>query len=386
MTEPLRILRVIARLNIGGPAIHVTLLSHFLKEPEWESLLAAGRIDEAEGDMGYLAEQYGVRVQTIDELGPAIAPVRDLRSLWQLYRLMREFRPHVVHTHTAKAGFIGRVAAWLARVPVRVHTFHGHVFHGYFGPLKTFVFLTMERIAAFLSDRILTLTESLREELAAKYRVCPKSKIQVLSLGLDLDRFLNQPRHQGGFRKSLGIEKNVPLVGIVGRLVPIKNHELFLQAASLIAESRPETTFAIIGDGELRETLEQRVGELSLDNNVRFLGWQRDLHRVYSDLDTLVLSSDNEGTPVSIIEALTAGCPVVSTQVGGVGELLQQGERGRLTPAGEPAPLCQAVLESLQDEVPMSVREEMNLSFGIRRLVEDLSNLYHELLTRKGHS
>ncbi len=197
MTEPIRILRIIARLNIGGPAIHVTLLTEKLGAPTYESTLVCGNIEAGEGDMLYFAEKHGVTPRLLPELGRSLNPLRDLRTIWQLYKLMREIRPQVVHTHTAKAGFVGRVAAKLAGVPVIVHTFHGHVFQGYFSPLKTQMFIVLERITARMSDTVITLTEGLRRELSENYRITRKSRITVLPLGLDLDAFARVPRKGG---------------------------------------------------------------------------------------------------------------------------------------------------------------------------------------------
>lgn len=382
--KTIRILRVIARLNIGGPAIHVTLLNHHLQAPRFQSLLAAGKIESGEGDMAYLAEEMNVKVHTLEFLARSINPAGDLRSLFELYKLMKQFKPDVVHTHTAKAGFLGRVAAWLARVPVRVHTFHGHVFDGYFGKLKTHIFLTMERIAARLSDRIFTLTDSLREDISQTYGVCPIEQIQVLPLGLNLERFRESKRGVGDFRKVWNIDPESKIIGIVGRLVPIKNHELFLETAAIVAEKLPEAVFAIVGGGELMPVLRQQALELGLEEKVRFTDWQQELCPIYSDLDTLVLCSDNEGTPVSIIEALTAGCPVVSTDVGGVSELLQGGKLGRLVPRRDSSALAEAILASLEDTVTVEQRDYMRESFGIERLVGDLENIYTDLLEQKG--
>ena len=345
--RPIRVVRVIARLNVGGPAIHVALLTARIGPPAWESTLVCGQIGPDEGDMQYYAEGLGVHPLILPALGRELHPVRDLATLWQLVRLLRRLKPDVVHTHTAKAGFVGRIAARLAGVPVVVHTFHGHVFHGYFSPGKTRLFLLLERFTARLSSAVITLSDSLRDELCDVYRVAPRDKFRVLGLGLDLAPFAALPRKSGAFRAQWGIPADAPLIGIVGRLVPVKNHALFLAMAAQLRVRLPEARFVIVGDGELRAGLEQRVDALGLREAVTFTGWQRDLPPIYSDLDALVISSLNEGTPVSVIEALAAGCPVAATAVGGLPDLLEQGAFGALTPSQDAAALCDAVVRLL---------------------------------------
>lgn len=383
MNRPIRIMRIIARLNVGGPAIHVVLLSERLGPPEFESLLVCGQIGPGEGDMAYLAQERGVQVVTVAALGRELSLLRDVSTLWTLWRLMRRFRPDVVHTHTAKAGFVGRVAAWLARVPVRVHTFHGHVFHGYFGPAKTRLFLILERLCARLSDRLVTISPALRDELVETYHIAPAAQFSVIPLGLELAPFAETPRHAGTFRAQYGIPPGASLIGIVGRLVPIKNHDLFLAMAGRVRQARPDAHFVIIGDGERRDEIESLVDSLNLRAAVTFTGWVQDLRPAYSAMDILVISSRNEGTPVSILEALAAGVPVVSTAVGGVPDLLRGGEWGRLVSPDDPEALAAAVLVSLDEPENGSARRDVLAQYDISRLAADLAALYRDLLTAK---
>jgi glycosyltransferase involved in cell wall biosynthesis len=383
--RPIRILRVIARLNVGGPAIHVTLLAHKLGPPDYESLLVCGHVEPGEGDMQYYAERHGVHPVIIPELGRALHPVRDVITLWKVYRLIRQFKPDVVHTHTAKAGFVGRVAAWAVGVPVIVHTFHGHFFYGYFGRAQTQLFLWLERLTARMSDTIITLTEGLRRELADVYHVARKSRITVLPLGLDLGEFARMPRKNGAFRQAWGVATDAPLIGIVGRLAAVKNHSLFLEAALRVRARFPNARFVIVGDGETRLAVEAQVDALGLRDAVIFTGWQRDLVPIYSDLDMLVISSTAEGTPVSVIEALAAGCPVVATAVGGVPDLLDHGTLGRLVAPGDPEALAQAMIETMEYPPDGRRAQAMMLDrYGIDRLVRDLDSLYRGLLAKKG--
>lgn len=385
LNRPIRVMRIIARLNIGGPAIHVVLLSERIGPPEFESTLVCGQIDAQEGDMSYLAEERGVSLITIPELGRSLSFLRDGLTLFKLWRLMRRVRPDIVHTHTAKAGFVGRTAAWLARVPVRVHTFHGHVFHGYFSPFKTRVFLGLERLTARLSDRLITISPALKEELAHTYHIAPEDKFVVVPLGLELAPFAATPRRGGAFRAEHGIPPEAPLIGIVGRLVPIKNHQLFLEMAARMQKKTPQARFVIVGEGECLDAVQAQVDALKLRRVVTFAGWLRDLRPVYSDLDVLVISSDNEGTPVSLIEALAAGTPVVSTAVGGVPDLLQGGMLGRLVPPGNPDALAEAVQAALEAPEPTSdsARQSILALYDITRLCDDLTALYRNLLETK---
>lgn len=383
--RPIRIMRIIARLNVGGPAIHVTLLAEQLSPPEFETTLVCGHIGAHEGDMAYLAESRGVTPVYIAELGRELSPLRDIVTLVKLWRLMRRMRPDIVHTHTAKAGFVGRIAAWLARVPVRVHTYHGHVFHGYFGRRKTQLFLWLERFTAGISDRLITISPGLIDELSTTYRVAPAEKFVNVPLGLELRPFADTPRHQGIVRAQFAISPNAPLIGSVGRIVPIKNHALFLDMARRVKQQRPDAHFVIVGDGELRAAVQAQADSLGLRDSVTFTGFVQDLKPVYSDMDALVISSDNEGTPVSILEALAAGVPVVSTAVGGVPDLLQHGAYGRLTPPGDSDALADAVLAALAESsfAQPAIQQAIVAQYDITRLANDLAALYRALLAGK---
>ncbi|MFZ4827092.1 MAG: glycosyltransferase family 4 protein, partial [Phototrophicaceae bacterium] len=380
----IRVLRVIARLNIGGPAKHVALLTKRLDPTFYDTTLVCGKISTDEGDMSYYAEQMGVDPIIIDGLRRNISLLDDLVVLWRMYQLMRQVRPHIVHTHTAKAGFIGRFAAWLAGVPVIVHTFHGHVFTGYFSPTKVRVFLILERMVARISDAILALTNSLRKELSETYRITAKNRITVLPLGLDLQPFTRVERMKGGIRQQYQLDSTTPLVGIVGRLAPVKNHALFLQAAQIILKQRPNVKFLIVGDGELRVASQDLARELGIQEAIIFSGWMKDVRGVFADLNVKVLSSHNEGTSVSVIEALATSCPVVSTDVGGMRDLLEGGKLGRLVPPNDAPALAQAILDILDNPPdPTEARQRMLDQYSIERLLKDMDSLYRGLLARK---
>jgi glycosyltransferase involved in cell wall biosynthesis len=384
--EPVRVMRIIARLNVGGPAIHVSLLTVGLQDAAYQSTLVTGVVGPDEGDMAYLARDLGIQPVVIPTMQREISPLADLKTLVALVRLMRRMRPHIVHTHTAKAGFVGRLAAVLCRVPVVVHTFHGHVFQGYFGKTKTRAFIWLERLAARGSDVILTISQRLKDDLVA-YRIAPAEKIRVVPLGLKLLRLTNLEALRGSFRREGGFSTEMPLVGIIGRLVPIKNHELFLAAANRVSQVRPEVRFAIVGDGERRAALEALVEQLGLADRVWFAGWRDDLPRIYADLDALVISSNNEGTPVSIIEAMAARVPVVATEVGGVPDLLRDGQLGTLVPPEDAGALAEAILETLDNALQPRLAEAQEWAlarYEADRLIADVRQLYGDLLRQKG--
>ena len=285
--DRVKVLRIIARLNIGGPAIHTILLTAGLNSERFESMLVTGVEGKYEGNMLDLAAAKGVKPITIPQLRRNIDPIGGFIALFKLYRLMRREKPHIVHTHTATAGLLGRLAAKLAGVPVILHTFHGHVLHGYFGPLRSKALVWMERLLARLSDRIVTVSEGQKRELVG-YGIAPLEKIAVVPLGFELEDLLACESHRGELRRELGLTDDgcrYKLVGIVARLVPIKNHRLFLQVAEVVAEAVPQARFLVVGDGELREEVEAYARDLGLDGRVLFTGWRQDLPRLYADLD-----------------------------------------------------------------------------------------------------
>lgn len=386
MSDRIRVLRVIARLNVGGPALHATLLTEKLDPTRYESRLVAGGEGPREGNYLELYGRSVDRLTILPELGREIQGWSDLRALVQLVRLIREFRPHILHTHTAKAGVLGRIAARLVGVPIVIHTYHGHVFHGYFSPAKTRFFLTVERWLARHTDRLLTVSASLRRELLDLGIGSPE-RFTVIPLGLELDRFLNCEDVRGQLRAELGVNPETLLVGIVARLVPIKRHTCFLEAAAEVARRYPKCQFLLVGDGEERVELEHLCSRLALNGRVRFLGWRRDLERIYADLDLVVLTSANEGSPVSLIEAMASGKPVVAARVGGVPDLVEDGVTGLLVPPENPAAVAEAMGALLADArrrqtFGQAGRKRVYPAFSAERLLADMDWLYTELMSR----
>lgn len=387
--RPIKVLRVITRLNIGGPAIHAILLTRALNDgTSFRSTLVAGATAPHEGDMLDLARDKAVAPLLLPALGREISPLDDLSALARMVALIRHVKPDVVHTHMAKAGTVGRVAARICGVPLIVHTYHGHVFHGYFGAAKTRLFLTIERALGMATQRIIVVGDGQRDEIAS-YGVAPREKLVPIRLGLELGAFLNAERLRGELRSELGIEPDTPLVGIVARLVPIKAHELFFAAMREVHQRIPRARFLVIGDGERRHELETLAAQSELRDAVQFLGWRRDLPRVYADLDVVALSSRNEGSPVALIEALAAARPVVSTAVGGVPEVVVHGVTGLTVPRDDASAMGTAVVKLLSERelgqtLGKAGRSHVYPRYDSSRLVDDVKQLYVRELTAQG--
>ena len=300
--SPIHIIRIIARLNVGGPARHVVWLTKGLDKAGFKTLLVAGTVPPGEDDMGYFAVAHGVTPLIIPEMSREISP-KDAITLWKLYRLFRHEQPDLVHTHTAKAGTAGRLAGllyrWLTPAtligrprPCRfVHTYHGHVFHSYYGTLKTRILLLIEKmLARLVTDRIIVLSEQQRQEIHERFGVGRRKQFRVIPLGLDFSPFVNWQNRRRALRDEWKAGEDNVLVGIVGRLTEVKNHELFLHAAALYKEQygdspAPPTRFVIIGDGHLREQLENQTRQLGLENEVIFTGSRADPEYFYPALD-----------------------------------------------------------------------------------------------------
>lgn len=398
-------MRIITRLNVGGPSYQAIFLTQRLQDPEFTSVLLAGNVGPHEGSMEGLAAERGVKFTRVPGLGREISLKSDLPTVYHVFCEIRRHRPQLVHTHLAKAGAVGRLAARLARVPAVVHTYHGHVFHGYFSKRKSAVLVRIERALARATDRIVVLGEAQEREIL-NYGVGRREQMRRIPLGLELEPFLNAARHTGELRRELGIDAGIPLVGIVARLVPIKAHHLFLDAARDVARAHPKAQFLIVGDGELRADLGRQARELGfqVQNHdgptpalarhdggpiVRFLGFRDDLPRIYADLDVTVLCSLNEGLPVTIIEALAAGRPVVSSEVGSVADLVVPGHTGALVPANSPRALAEAIGEQLADPeraraMAQNGRAHVYPRLSVDRLEQDLRGLYRELLHSRG--
>ena len=395
-------MRIITRLNVGGPSYQAIYLTQRMQDPEFQSVLLTGNVGPREGSMEGLAHERGVPFTRVPGLGREISLKSDLPTVHRVYQEIRRYRPDIVHTHLAKAGAVGRLAARLARVPSVVHTYHGHVFHGYFSKRKSAVLVRIERALARATDRIVVLGEAQEREIL-NFGVGKQAQMQRIPLGLELEPFLAAHHHAGELRRELGVGAGTPLVGIVARLVPIKAHSLFLDAALLVSRHRPDAQFLVVGDGDLRESLEQEArekgfrivahdmlerqqatGSAASGPLLRFLGFRSDLPRIYADLDVAVLCSLNEGLPVTIIEALAAARPVVATEVGSVADLVSPDETGCLVPPGSPEALAEGIRRQLEHperaaEMARAGQAHVYPRLSVDRLERDLRALYREL-------
>ncbi len=384
---PIRVLQVIARMNLGGPAHYVALLSSRLDRRRYETLLVSGSVGPGEEEH---TDLDGVKMHSIDSLGPEIRPLQDILALLALIRVIRAFRPAIVHTHTAKAGMLGRTAALLALRPRPrvVHTYHGHVLRGYFGPLKSGGFRLLERALAKISDRLIGVSSATVEELI-ELGIAPRSKFTVVPLGLDLEPFLAldfEPEQT--FREEIGVKGDDVLFTYTGRLVLIKRPDLMLRALAAARSGGAAVRVAVVGDGALRPELENLARELGCSDAIYFLGYRRDLVRIAAGSDAALLTSDNEGTPVALIEAAAAGRPAISTRVGGVSDIVIEGA-GLLAPAGDDAVIAAYMAQLAEDPVlrrrmGARAREHVRKRFAADRLISDIDALYSRLLDPAG--
>ncbi len=401
-----RIVRIIARLNVGGPAKHVVWLTTALQDSNYHSLLVTGTVPAGEEDMSYFADEAGVTPVYIPQMSREIS-LNDAVTVWKLFRLLRREKPDIVHTHTAKAGTVGRVAGFLYRWltpgtligrprPCKfVHTYHGHVFHSYYGRSKTRFFLAIERLLArVVTDRLIVVSEQQGAEIGNDFRVGRRGQIKVIPLGLDLRVFANHATRRARFRDELRIDDETVLVGIVGRLTEIKNHEMFLSSIARLKDDK-RMRFVVIGDGSLRTALEEQSRSLRLD--VIFAGGRKDPEYFYPALDIVALTSRNEGTPLTLIEAMANARPVVATSVGGVvdllGEITTDGpyricERGISVPPGDEEAFAAALRRLAIDRQLQKDLGARGLAFVERaypkeRLIEDIKHLYRELLNQE---
>ncbi|HKT83947.1 MAG TPA: glycosyltransferase [Solirubrobacterales bacterium] len=383
--SPIRVLRVIARMNLGGPAHHVALLSRGLAGRGYETLLVSGRVGAGEAEH---TDLEGIQVRYLDRLGPEIRPLRDLLALVELIRVVRAFRPEIVETHTAKAGMLGRLATLLAggRRPVVIHTYHGHVLRGYFGPLKTGAFKAIERGLGRISDSLIGVSQATVDELV-ELRIAPRSKFAVVPLGLELEPFLALGLSpDGGFREEIAAGEEEVLFTFTGRLVPIKRPELMLRALARARAGGAPARVAVVGDGLLRAELESLARRLGCAGAVDFLGYRRDLAGIAAGSDAALLTSENEGTPVALIEAAAAGRPAVATAVGGVPDIVVEGA-GLLAPSGDEAAIAAAITRltaepELRRRMGARARQHVAEKFTAARLLDDVELLYSRLLSK----
>ncbi len=394
-----RVLRILNRLIIGGPSKNAVYLSRYM-QPEFETMLVIGGKEEHELDADFLAIQNGIDPVCIPEMKRPISPGNDYKAYNSLKKLIREFKPDIVHTHAAKSGALGRLAAKSCNVPVIIHTFHGHVFHSYFNPVKTNFFIRAERYLAGITDTIIAISDVQKNELSSQFKIAAENKFRVIPLGLDLDAFTTgQDAKRKTFRSEFGLDDDTIAIGIIGRLVPIKNHSLFLKALKklLNVTSRNIKAF-IIGDGDSREAIRNEAASLGIGYSVHtdkehsqpliFTSWRTDVDVICAGLDIIVLTSLNEGTPVSLIEAQAAGKPIVSTRVGGITDVVMENRTALLSDVNDVETFANNLQRLVEDEALRHSFSNAGVQFVInkfsyKRLVSDMGRLYNEMLQNK---
>jgi glycosyltransferase involved in cell wall biosynthesis len=387
--NPVRVVRVIARLNMGGPALHVAYLTAGLRERGYDTTLVAGSLARGEDSMEYVTRELGIEVESLPALHREIALWRDALAVVRLAALIRRVRPQIVHTHTAKAGAVGRLAAVLAgdaRPPIVVHTFHGHVLRGYFDPVRSFGFRLLERRLAGLSTALVAVSPEVRDDLV-RLGVAPREKFTVVRVGIELeDRVAPEANGRVETRRLMGIPPERFTVGWIGRMTAVKRTDDVLLAFRALRERGVEATLCMVGDGPDRGEVERRAHDLGIMRDTLFLGYQEDVAPFYAAFDAMVLASGNEGTPVSAIEALAAGRPVVATRVGGVPDVVRDGEDGFLVETGAVDAIAEALGRlaadpSLRQRLGESGRARVLPRYSVERLIDDVDRLYRSLLS-----
>jgi glycosyltransferase involved in cell wall biosynthesis len=385
MEKRIKILRIVSRLAVGGCTYHAIILTAHQDRQIFDCMLVRGTEGKTEGSMLEFAHRKGISsVHHIPELGREISLKNDIIAFWKLLRLIRREKPDIVDTHQSKAGALGRLAALLAGTKVIIHTFHGHVFYDFFGKAKTNLFVLIERLLTRCSSLLVAVSDTVRKELLA-FKICSPEKVVTVPPGLELDKYLSIDGFHGKLRKELGLNEREILVANVSRLVPGKGHGYLFQSIKLLADSAPEAHFVIAGDGELRGELGESVRRMSLDDRVHFLGFRNDMENIYADSDIIVFPSLAEGLPLAIVEALASERPVVTTDVGGISELVGDGECGFVVPPKDPKALAQALLKLIRDEnlrrtFGENARRKVYPHLSHTRLVKDMEKIYLELV------
>jgi len=388
----IKTIHIITRLDKGGSAENTLLTVRGLDRGRYDVVLIRGLSIEsnmAEDEFRSVeesvreAEGEGIRIVTVPSIVRRVSPFYDLKAFFALIKILIYERPDIVHTHTSKAGILGRWAAFFARVPVIVHTPHGHVFWGYFGRLKTGIFILLEKISALITDRLVVLTEQEKND-HLHFHIAPENKFSEVHSGINLDRFSNTSVDPAAMKKKLTIPEGNLVVGTTGRLTHIKGHRYLIEAARKIVDVRPDTTFVFLGDGELFDELKNMASISGMEENIKFLGWRQDVAEVMSTFDVFVLPSLNEGMGRVLVEAMALGKPIVASDIGGIPNLVVNDENGYLVRVGDVETLAAKIRELLDDP---GKREKMGNAgqryadkYSLEEMMKKIDRLYRELL------
>jgi glycosyltransferase involved in cell wall biosynthesis len=393
-----KVLRILNRFNLGGPTYNAVYLTKYMA-PEFETLLIGGDKEESEESSLFIAEQEGIKPIIVPEMKRSINPFQDAKALKKIKAIIEDFKPDIVHTHASKAGVLGRRVAFKAKVPVVVHTFHGHVFHSYFNPVKTAIIKKIERSLAQKSNAIVAISNEQKRELVEQFNICKEEKTHVIPLGFDLNKYtidMVQKRRQ--FRSKYLIEEDEVVVTIVGRLVPVKNHDFFVEVVhKVLQQCKNKVRFFIVGDGEERQNILNKLTAMRLDHcywpsenrraTVTLTSWHKDIDVVNAGSDIITLTSLNEGTPVSLIEAQAACKPLVSTRVGGINNIVLENKSAFLCDSGSSEDFAFNLLQLIDNE---NIRRDMAGAaqafvlehFSHTALCQKMTLLYHKLLNK----
>ncbi len=391
-----KVLRILNRFNIGGPTSNAAYLSKYLSN-DFETKLIGGEKCDSEDSSEYILREMGIKPVIIKEMQRKINPRKDLIAYKKIKQIIKEYKPDIVHTHASKAGMLGRLAAINMNVPIIIHTFHGHIFHSYFSTYKTKVFKEIERKLANRSSKIIAISERQQYELSEVYKIAEKDKFSVIPLGFDLSKFhenIDFKRKQ--FRKEYKIADDEIAIAIVGRLAPIKNHKLFLEAIKFVVNNSSKKIRAfIVGDGESRDEIIKKAEKLGLSYSLKkeratinFTSWIIDVDSVYAGVDIVTLTSLNEGTPVSLIEAQAANRPVLSTKVGGIENVVIEEKTGLLANSNDFPDYSNKLLELVENnefryELSKQGWENVKERYSYESLVRNTESLYNELLLQQ---
>lgn len=392
-----KVLRILNRFNVGGPTHNATFLTKYLY-PEYETKLIAGKKLPSEASSEYMLKENEIDFEIIDDMSRSINIIKDLKSFFRIKKIIREFKPDIVHTHASKSGALGRLAAIASNVPIIVHTFHGHVFHSYFGNLKTRFYIFLERFLAKKSSAIIAISDLQRKELINDFDICSETQTHTIPLGFNLKKFQDDNLLKRNiFRNEFNLEEDLIAVGIIGRLTPIKNHPFFLEAVKkLLGMTSRKFKVFIVGDGEDKKALEVLCNELNLTFNaegiedplIYFTSWRKDMDAVYAGLDLVALTSKNEGTPVTLIEAQASNKPIVTTDVGGVRDVVMPDVTAYVSDKNDSTKFAtnmSLLLNNDSERLRMGSAGYNHVSelFSYKRLVKDVSELYENLLNEK---
>ncbi|MBC8184840.1 glycosyltransferase [candidate division KSB1 bacterium] len=378
--RPIKIIRIQSRICIGGPAKHTEVLSRYMPKEKFETFLIGGSVEKDESCRFEELKDMGIRIEILNEMKRETNIVGDIKSLIKLYKIIKKEKPDIVETHTAKAGAIGRIASFLANVPIVVHTYHGHVFSEYFNIVTTKIIILIERILSKLSTKIIVLSKSQQMDIVNKYKISNFEKTEIIPLGIQLKPFM-KIRKNGNLKKELNIKDDEKLIAMIGRIVPIKNFEMIFRVFMKLKKNGLSVHLCIVGDGKRKEKFARNEN----NGNVHFLNWRPDIENIYSGIDLLALTSRNEGTPLTIIEAMAAKVPVVATNVGGVPDIVKNNETGFLCDVDDDEEMVNKIKLLLTDEkinkrITMRAQKFALHKFSYQRLISDMERLFERLI------